>query len=123
MSVYCVSISVYISSNVASVQEQFLGSNFETQQSNVYIVPQFYQGLSEQNRIQNALRKKRTVKYSDNIYFPGETNAKTTTKKPIVPDKVNLRKRIIINNGLCPKRTKSYGAWCVPDDGDDYDYN
>lgn len=113
----CVS-SFYVLTNPSNFHEDtLLGFNGEA----VHIVQKYDQGLREKRGVQEALRKRRVAKYSDKIYFPGETNAKPTTKRPIVPNTVLLRNKMLITR-MCPKGSKLVGGWCVPTDGDDYDY-
>lgn len=120
---YCVLLSFYVPVNLSSIQKHtHLRSDAEYHPHNANIVRIFDKVSREKRRAKDAMRKVRDVNYSDKIYFPGETNAKTTTNKPVVPATVKIRSRIIIQNGLCPKGYKYLGSWCVPDDGDsDYE--
>lgn len=73
----------------------------------------YNQGSREKRRIQEELRKRRTVKDSNIILSPGETDATTTTVPAIARFK---------NETSRPKGAKRRGRCCVPSDGDDYNY-
>lgn len=120
VNVSCASVTSYVPSNISkTLGDTFLRSNVETTRNNINQI-NINKSSKEKRRVQEELRKRRNVKYSDVIYFPGETNAKTTT----VPATVRLRNRIIITQSSCSKGYKRIGGWCVPSEGDgDDDYD
>lgn len=123
VNVYCVLISSGVPANLSSVQKDtHLEFTAETHPHKVNIVRTRDNVRRKKTRIQDAQRKRRNVKNSDIIYFPGETNARTTTNKPIVPVTVIINNRFLIRDGYCPIGYKSLGSWCVPDERPKHDY-